>query len=564
MKKNRSVRSLTIHLADLVAWVASYQLALILRFDGFSIDSKFILTGFLFSLLSALLFFTIRITLHRFVRKYKIGNVEELLSLTIISVIITLLFFINLNINRDLLPRSIPLISLTLFITFASVIRFFLRLFVQGIREKENKIGTLLYGLGEIGEIIIRVCNYNQESKFIILAAIDDDPSKKLLNISGVSVEGSFKDIEEIIQEKRIKAIIVAITDIESRRLNQLKEVAIKHGLQLNIVPPRSSLLGEQFEIEKIHELDFVEQVSRRKFKTDEDEIAQLFKNKRILVTGGGGSIGSEIIKQLFRYHPAEIGILDRDESALHSVQLITEGRALLTSRNLFLCDIRDEKRVIEIFSGFKPEVVFHAAALKHLTLLENNPSEAWKTNVEGTKNILSASNEVGVKVFVNISTDKAADPTSVLGITKLETEKLTLFYSKKTKGKYMSVRFGNVIGSRGSVIPTFQYQIDSGGPLTITHPEVKRFMMSIPEAVHLVFQSAAVGVSGDTLALEMGEQISIEEIAKKMIEKSGKQIEIVYTGLRQGEKLNEKLIGKNEHFEKITNNEIYRIRISS
>ncbi|MGH3907493.1 MAG: polysaccharide biosynthesis protein, partial [Pseudonocardiaceae bacterium] len=263
--------------------------------------------------------------------------------------------------------------------------------------------------------------------------------------------------------------------------------------------------------------------------------------------TGAGGSIGSELCKQIYRFAPDRLFMLDRDESSLHGVQLAIEGRALLTSPDLVLCDLRDRDRVEEILTELRPDVVFHAAALKHLTLLEQHPREAVKTNIWATLDLLEITAKAGVKRFVNISTDKAADPCSVLGFSKRITERLTTYFAGITAGTYLSVRFGNVLGSRGSMLTTFQAQIERGGPITVTDPHVTRYFMTIEEAVQLVIQAGAIGSDGEALVLDMGKPVVIAEVARLMAARSDRRIAIEFTGLRPGEKLHEVLLASDE-----------------
>jgi FlaA1/EpsC-like NDP-sugar epimerase len=265
---------------------------------------------------------------------------------------------------------------------------------------------------------------------------------------------------------------------------------------------------------------------------------------KRVLVTGAGGSIGSELCRQIHRLGPARLGMLDRDESALHALQLSIDGRGLLSTRDLILADIREASCLERIFTDFRPDVVFHAAALKHLPMLEMYPDEGLKTNVQGTANVLAAAGAAGASVVVNISTDKAADPTSVLGRTKRCAEHLTAQAALDYPGRYVSVRFGNVLGSRGSVLTAFAEQIRQGGPVTVTDPGVTRYFMTVAEAVQLVLQAGALGGDGEVMVLDMGTPVSIRDVAEGLIAMSGRPIAIEYTGLRPGEKLHEVLSG--------------------
>ena len=298
--------------------------------------------------------------------------------------------------------------------------------------------------------------------------------------------------------------------------------------------------------------VDVQDLIGRRPVDTDVRSIASYVTGKRVMVTGAGGSIGSELCKQLHRFTPAALILVDRDESALHATELEIYGRALLDGPTTVLVDIRDDAALDAVFDQHRPEVVFHAAALKHLTLLERFPAEAVKSNVMGTLRVLDAAYRYGAAHFVNISTDKAANPTSVLGRSKRLAEQLTSYYSTRREGtRYLSVRFGNVLGSRGSVVHTFYSQLESGGPLTVTDPDVSRFFMTIPEACQLVIQAGAIGSPGEALVLDMGEPVKIVDVARRMVAMSGKDVDIVFTGLREGEKLREELLGDGESGER-------------
>lgn len=291
--------------------------------------------------------------------------------------------------------------------------------------------------------------------------------------------------------------------------------------------------------------LTVVDLLGRPEIDTDLDSVAGYLTGKRVLVTGAGGSIGSELCREIHRYAPAELMILDRDESALHALQLSLDGRASLDDRSVILADLRDAVTIRAIFQARRPQVVFHAAALKHLPMLERFPGEAVKTNVFGTLAVLEAA--TGVERFVCISSDKAANPCSVLGYTKRITERLTAHTAATSKGSFLSVRFGNVLGSRGSVLTTFQAQIAAGGPLVVTHRDVTRYIMTTREAVHLVIQAAAIGRRGEALVLQMGDPVRIDDVARRMAQLSPVPIDIEYCGLRPGEKLHEDLFGTGE-----------------
>ncbi|MGI9030169.1 MAG: nucleoside-diphosphate sugar epimerase/dehydratase, partial [Ilumatobacteraceae bacterium] len=318
-------------------------------------------------------------------------------------------------------------------------------------------------------------------------------------------------------------------------------------GLGTKILPPVEELFRGEVTVGDIREVSDEDLLGRRRIETDVESIADYLTGQRVLVTGAGGSIGSELCRQIHRFGPAELMMLDRDESALHQVELSIHGRALLDSDQTILVDLRDEPALRAVFEQRRPQVVFHAAALKHLPLLERFPVEGYKSNVLGTLNVLRASQHVGVKAFVNISTDKAANPTSVLGYTKRMAERLTAHFGVSSSHDYLSVRFGNVLGSRGSVLTSFHEQIAQGGPITVTDPDVTRYFMTVPEAVQLVIQAGAIGHGGEVLVLDMGEPVRIHDLAKRLVARSGRDIRIEFTGLRPGEKLHEALLANGE-----------------
>ena len=347
------------------------------------------------------------------------------------------------------------------------------------------------------------------------------------------------------------RVLVIAIAGASGTAIRDLTAEAERCGLTPKVVPSVGELLSGGVRIEGVRDPRITDLLGRRPVTTDVEAMAEHFAGKRILVTGAGGSIGSELCRQLQRFEPGELIMLDRDESAMHAVQLEMHGRALLDSNETVLADIRDVHRVMEIFQQLRPEIVFHAAALKHLPLLERYPAEALKSNVWGTRTILTAAAACGVSSFVNISTDKAADPVSVLGYSKRIAERLTAHTALRERGKYLSVRFGNVLGSRGSVLTALSEQIASGQPVTVTHPDVSRYFMTAHEAVQLVLQAAIIGRSGEVLVLDMGQQVRIADIARRLIATGPRATDIVFTGLRPGEKLSESLLGHGESDER-------------
>jgi len=358
-------------------------------------------------------------------------------------------------------------------------------------------------------------------------------------------VLGGREDIPALVKRTGATTVVFAVANADAQLVRAIRDITTGAGAFFLLVPSVAELLDHDLGVRDLREADVTDLLGRHQIDTDLDAIAGYLTGKRVLVTGAGGSIGSELCRQIHRFRPAELIMLDRDESALHAVLLSLDPQAQLTDPALVLASVRDAARMRQLFRDRRPQVVFHAAALKHLSLLQRFPAEAVQTNIWGTLAVLEAAGEV--ERFVNISTDKAADPASVLGYAKRITERLTAFQARRSPGTFLSVRFGNVLGSRGSVLTTFAAQIAGGGPITVTHPDVTRYLMTIQEAVQLVIQAAAIGRDGEALVLEMGEPVRIAELARQMIQLAPRPVEIRFTGLRPGEKLAEVLFGAGE-----------------
>ncbi len=448
-------------------------------------------------------------------------------------------------------PRPVPIIALMLAVPTALMIMLGVRFVWRSFYDHREPHGqdcrrVIVFGAGYGGEQIIRAMKQDPASRYVPIGLLDDADVKQGRRIEGVTVLGRREDLSRVAADTGAEILLLAIPSANSVVVGELDDLAEEAGLEMRVLPTTSELI-ENLRVSDIREMTEQDLLGRAEVQVDIEQITDVITGKTVLVTGAGGSIGSELCRQLYNLAPERLIMLDRDESALHSVQLSIEGRALLDTPDLVVADIRDRERIFEIFDNDRPDVVFHTAALKHLTLLEMHPYEGVKTNVYGTNNLLDAAEATGVERFVNVSTDKAADPTSVLGRTKLMAERLTATMAGRAEGTYVSVRFGNVLGSRGSVLPTFRSQIENGGPLTVTDPEVTRYFMTIPEAVRLVLQASAIGDDGEIMILDMGEPVKIDDMAKRLIRHSGKRIDIVYTGLRSGEKLHEILIAAGE-----------------
>ncbi|RYB94294.1 polysaccharide biosynthesis protein [Nocardioides oleivorans] len=404
---------------------------------------------------------------------------------------------------------------------------------------------VLIYGAGDAGRQVLQLMRSEHDS---VVGFLDDNPGKRHLKISGVPVVGTGEHLAEVASELDAYGVIFAVPTANGRFIGRVQDQAHEAGLEFKVLPRLGELIGGRVSASDIRPVEIGDVLGRHQVSTSITDIAGYLTGKRVLITGAGGSIGSELARQVHRFGPASMVMLDRDESALHAVQLSIFGHGLLDRPDTVLVDIRDRKALAKVFEEQQPEIVFHCAALKHLPMLERFPDEGWKTNVLGTLNLLELSAEHDVSYFVNISTDKAADASSVLGATKRVAEQLTAWQASRGSGQYISVRFGNVLGSRGSMLHTFNAQIEGGGPITVTHPDVTRYFMTIPEACELVIQAGSMGRSGSAMVLEMGEPVKILDVAKRMITLSGARgVDIVFTGLRPGEKLHEVLFSESE-----------------
>jgi FlaA1/EpsC-like NDP-sugar epimerase len=409
-------------------------------------------------------------------------------------------------------------------------------------------VKIIVFGAGEAGVQLIRRLTTRSDLAYQPVAILDDDPAKRRLRIHGVPVLGGRSQMAEVAVSTGAKVLVIAIAGESSQVIEALTAAAERCGLIPKVIPSLRELLTGHAQIEGVRDPRISDLLGRRAVTSDVASVREHIAGQRVLITGAGGSIGAELCRQLHQLGPAELIMLDRDESALHAVQLMLHGRALLDSDETVLADIRDQRRIREVFERFRPGIVFHAAALKHLPLLERCPAEAYKSNVLGTLTVLEAAADYGVHSFVNISTDKAANPVSVLGYSKRITERLTAEMSARTGARFLSVRFGNVLGSRGSVLTALSAQVAAGGPVTVTDPEVSRYFMLADEAVHLLLQAAVIGRGGEVLVLDMGEPVRIADMARRMAAGGGREVDIVFTGLRPGEKLFEDRLAHGEN----------------
>lgn len=482
--------------------------------------------------------------------RYAVGSVDELTALGAV-VALTALAVLAVDLaagTTRLVPASVPLVAPALSFVIMIAVRLVIRSQREGAVRPRTGARTLVFGAGIAGEQLIRSMLGDPDSPYLPVGLLDDDPRKRYLRIRGVRMLGGRAQMAAAAAATGADLVILAMPSADSAVVRDLSGRADAAGLTTKVLPRVGDLLDQRrVGIRDVRDIDVADLLGRHQIDTDVAAIADYLTGKRVLVTGAGGSIGSELCRQIAQFEPAELLMLDRDESALHALHLSMFGEARLDLPQAILADIRDGAALLDLFADRRPEVVFHAAALKHVNMLEQYPDEGWKTNVLGSRNVLAAAASVRVSHFINVSTDKAADPVNVLGHTKRLAEQLTATYARQNEGRFLSVRFGNVLGSRGSVLETFAAQIARGGPVTVTHPDVTRYFMTIPEAVELVIQAGAIGSAGEALVLDMGTPVKIADVAAHLIGLQDRTIDIRFTGLRPGEKLHEDLFGAGE-----------------
>jgi FlaA1/EpsC-like NDP-sugar epimerase len=538
---------------DLAAWAGSLCLATVFRFDG-ALDRINVSGLVLVCAVACGLQLGLGLLAKLYQGGYRTASFDEAVVIAACGLIIGASVLVVDLVVQPIrpVPLSVPFGGSMGAVLCMVGTRGVLRGLREGTARPRSGARTLVFGAGDGGQQLIRSMLTDPASPYLPVGLIDDDPGKRHLRISGVRVLGTRHHLTEVARHHDASVLVVAIPSGQAALYRDVARDARQCGLDVKVLPELAELLApSHISIRDVRNIDVIDLLGRHQVDTDIQAIAGYLEGKRVLVTGAGGSIGAELCRQITRFDPAELMMLDRDESALHAVQLSIRGRALLDTADVILADIRDRDRVLAIFTERRPDVVFHAAALKHLPMLEQYPEEGYKTNVLGTVHVLEAAAKAGVERFVNISTDKAADATSVLGRSKRLAERLTAEFAASAPGSFLSVRFGNVLGSRGSVLTSFAKQVADGGPVTVTHPEVTRYFMTIPEAVQLVVQAAAIGRGGEVLVLDMGEPVRIVDVARQLIDMADDDVEIVFTGMRPGEKLHEQLLGTGERDER-------------
>lgn len=498
---------------------------------------------------------------------WKYASIDELISVIIAVTTGTLLcFFYGVAILGKRLPLSTYFVMWALTIMSSGGIRFLRRLIGNiellspGIMKKSKR--TLVVGAGDAGAMVVREMKKHPELGYIPVAFIDDEESKKGKAIHGISIVGDRSDIPQIVHNKDIDEILIALPSIDNDERKEIIRICNETGCKLKTLPGMYELIGGKATINQIREVDIEDLLGREPVELNIDDIAGYLKNKVVLVTGGGGSIGSELCRQIAKFDPKRLIILDIYENNAYDLQMELNFKHPMLDKSVIIASVRDKRRLDEIFNLYRPDVVFHAAAHKHVPLMETNPKEAIKNNVIGTLNLVECADKYDVKKFVQISTDKAVNPTNIMGATKRICEMIIQAINKRSKTEFVAVRFGNVLGSNGSVIPLFKKQIKAGGPVTVTHPDINRYFMTIPEAAQLVIQAGAMAKGGEIFILDMGKPVKIVDLARDLIRLSGlepdKDIKIEFTGLRPGEKLYEELLMDEEGIKTTSHKKIF------
>ncbi|MEF3254381.1 MAG: polysaccharide biosynthesis protein [Deferribacterales bacterium] len=498
----------------------------------------------------------------RYVSIYDAINI--LRSSAISSIIIGLYMYFVYRFYK--MPRSAFIIDFIIFTMIVFFIRIIPRLFRENyyklIRNKVYKKRVLIVGAGDAGQIIARELRDNERLNAEVIGFVDDDPKKLKLNIQGLKVIGKTDDIPLIVKDDEIDEVIIAIPSATGKDIKRISDICRDAGVIYKIVPGIGDIIGGKVSVNSIREVEIDDLLGRNPIKLDLSQISSYLKDKVVMVTGAGGSIGSEICRQVINYSPASLIMLDIAETPLFLIEQELKAHPLFNKVKCYVADVRNFTRLETIFVNHKPDVVIHAAAYKHVPMMELNPYEAIMANILGTKNVADLSVKYDVKKFVLISTDKAVNPTNIMGATKRIAELYLQAIQSKSGTAFIIVRFGNVLGSNGSVIPIFREQIKKGGPVTVTDPEVTRYFMTIPEAVQLVLQAGGMGKGGELFLLDMGEPVKIVKLAEEMIRLSNlepyKDIDIVFTGLRPGEKLYEELLLDEEGAVKTSHDKIW------
>lgn len=571
----KNIRIFGLIVVDAVAILVCYLLALLLRFN-FDIDAQtnqylelFINSSIAIVVIKLIIFYLF--DLYKSLWEY--ASVDELIQIVIACLVANIAVISYFAFMHSHMPRSVYIGAFALDILFIGGIRLTYRMLRRSrsnnVTFSSSKVKkVLIVGAGDAGVMVLKEYRYSKELRNNVVAFVDDDFQKIGKKINGIKVVGNTKDIPRVVRAYKVDEIVIAMPSIPKKVIGNIVEICSSTHCDLKILPGIYEFIEGKLDAAKLREVRIEDLLGRDVVELDNEKISSYIEGKTVFVTGGGGSIGSELCRQIIRYYPKMLVICDIYENNAFEVnhQLNRIMSKLRDNRKfetkVVIASIRDEKRIDNLFKEYKPDVVFHAAAHKHVPLMEESPKEAIKNNVFGTLNIVKSADKYNVDRFIQISTDKAVNPTNVMGATKRICEMIMQAYNKVSNTKFAAVRFGNVLGSNGSVIPLFKEQIKNGGPVTVTHEEMERFFMTIPEASQLVLQAGSLCNGGEIFVLDMGKPVKIIELAEKLIRLSGyepyEDIDIVISGLRPGEKLFEELTISTDNFDTTTHEKIF------
>ena len=573
MKVIFNIRNRHLFVGDLFLTVLSVLAAYILRLELVEVFSNYYISLLWMLGLSLLIKPAVYYSFGLYRRMWIYASMRELrlivLSVTVASLVLSPIMLI-LFANRFFIafPRSVLVIDWMMSIALIGGSRYGLRMLAEmKTRNGNGKVSSktknaLIIGAGDAGALVAKELQKNPFINLKPIGFLDDNPDKFHQQIHGIPVIGRLKDLSKVINLNRVDEVVIAIPSAPGHAIRTVSDVCRKKHIPYRTMPGMYELLGGKVSVTRLREVEISDLLRREPAQINDEIVGDIIKNKVVLVTGAGGSIGTELCRQIARWKPSQMVLLGHGENSIFETYLELKENYPDLSIYAAIADIRDLERMRQEISRTKPNVIFHAAAHKHVPLMENNVEDCILNNVLGTQNVVRCCQEFNVERMVLISTDKAIRPVSVMGASKRLAEMIVLDAAQRSQKPYSVVRFGNVLGSRGSVVPLFKRQIAQGGPVTVTHPKMKRYFMTIPEAVHLVLQAAGMGKGGETFVLNMGDQIKIVDLAEDLIRLSGlepgKDIEIVYTGIRNGEKLSEDLWNEGREFKRTPHPEIY------
>ena len=569
--QNSRSRMIALFIVDILSVILDSYLAIILRFklDNIWVPAEYMYSVESYMVINVITTVVIFLVLNLYNRVWSYASMNEMLAILGATMLSTVFQAFGFSLLYLQVPRSYYFFYFILLSITTIITRFSYRILhtmENGLKKStRHSRNTIVIGAGEAGNMIIKELKSSKYLNQKVVCVIDDNPSKKGKYIHGIRIVGGRDKIQEAAKKYDAEEIILAIPSAGTKNTRDILRICNLTDCKLKILPGMYQLINDDVGVSNLREVSIEDLLGRDTIEIDMESVGQYVRNKRVLVTGGGGSIGSELCRQIASHNPKLLIIFDIYENNAYDIQQELVRKYPNLKLEVLIGSVRNTSRIESVMEHYRPDVVFHAAAHKHVPLMEDSPNEAIKNNVFGTYKTARAADKYGVKKFVLISTDKAVNPTNIMGASKRMCEMIVQTFSKYSRTEYVIVRFGNVLGSNGSVIPLFKKQMEAGGPVTVTHPDIIRYFMTIPEAPQLVLQSGAMAQNGELFVLDMGKPVKIIDLAENMIRLSGVQgIEIVETGLRPGEKLYEELLVKTEELDKTENSMIFIERDSA